>query len=147
MGVLNGLPLPSPWQRCIALCPISNPTPLVGASWLDPSAHSHPSLHYPKGCAAGAGHSRRQLPFTQHTAGEHVNPRKAIWSVFSKACCGRMRGNGLELNQDQHRLDVRKKIFTMRVVKHWDGLPRKVVDALSLETCKVRLHGALSNLI
>jgi len=35
----------------------------------------------------------------------------------------------------------------MRVMKHWSRLPRKVVDAPSLETFKVRLDGALSNLI
>jgi len=35
----------------------------------------------------------------------------------------------------------------MRVVKHWCRLPREMVDAPSLETFKVRLDGALSNLI
>jgi len=35
----------------------------------------------------------------------------------------------------------------MRVVKHWNRLPREVVDAPSLETIKARLDGALSNLI
>ena len=35
----------------------------------------------------------------------------------------------------------------MRVVKHWNKLPREVVDAPSLETFNVRLDGALSNLI
>ena len=35
----------------------------------------------------------------------------------------------------------------MRVVKHWNRLPREVVDAQSLETFKVRLDRALSNLI
>ena len=35
----------------------------------------------------------------------------------------------------------------MRVVKHWKRLPREVVDAPSLATFKVRLDGALSNLI
>jgi len=35
----------------------------------------------------------------------------------------------------------------VRVVKPWHRLPREVVDALSLETFKVRLDGALSNLI
>ncbi|KFP97362.1 hypothetical protein N329_11836, partial [Haliaeetus albicilla] len=44
-------------------------------------------------------------------------------------------------------LDIRKKFFTMSVVKHWNKLPREVVDAPSLETFKVRLDGALSNLI
>jgi len=35
----------------------------------------------------------------------------------------------------------------IRVVKHWHRLPREVVDTLSLETFKIRLEGALSNLI
>jgi len=35
----------------------------------------------------------------------------------------------------------------MRVVKHWNGLPREAVEAPSLETFKARLDGALSNLI
>ena len=35
----------------------------------------------------------------------------------------------------------------MRVVKHWNRLPREVVDAPSLETFTVRLDRALSNLI
>jgi len=35
----------------------------------------------------------------------------------------------------------------MRVVKHWHRLPREVVDAPSLETFKVRLDRALSNLV
>jgi len=30
---------------------------------------------------------------------------------------------------------------------HWNRLPREVADAPSLETLKVRLDGALSNLI
>ena len=42
---------------------------------------------------------------------------------------------------------MRKKSFTMRVVKHGNRLAREVVDAPSLETFKVRLDGALSNLI
>jgi len=45
------------------------------------------------------------------------------------------------------RLDIRKKFFTMRVMKHWHRRPREVVDAPSLETFEVRLDGALSNLV
>jgi len=39
------------------------------------------------------------------------------------------------------------KFFTLRVVKHWNRFPREAVEAPSLETCKVRLNGTLSNLI
>jgi len=35
----------------------------------------------------------------------------------------------------------------MRVVKHWNRLPREVVEATSLETFKARLDGALSNMV
>ncbi|KFP45237.1 hypothetical protein N324_10408, partial [Chlamydotis macqueenii] len=44
-------------------------------------------------------------------------------------------------------LDIREKFFTLRMVKHWNRLPREVVDAPSLETFKASLDGYLSNLI
>jgi len=36
---------------------------------------------------------------------------------------------------------MRKKFFTMRVMKHWHRLPREVVEAPCQETFKVRLDG------
>ncbi|KAK4818241.1 hypothetical protein QYF61_009112 [Mycteria americana] len=73
--------------------------------------------------------------------------RKDGDKLFSRACCDRTRGNGFKLKEGRFRLDRRKNSFTMRVVKHWNRLPREVVDAPSLETFQVRLDGALSNLI
>ncbi|KFR12153.1 hypothetical protein N306_10941, partial [Opisthocomus hoazin] len=55
--------------------------------------------------------------------------------------------NGSKLKEGRFRLDIRKKFFTMRVVKHWSGLPREAVDAPSLEVFKARLDGALSSLV
>jgi len=43
-------------------------------------------------------------------------------------------------------LDRRGK-NTVRLARHWNGLPRDVVDAPSLETVKARLDQALSTLI
>jgi len=51
------------------------------------------------------------------------------------------------LEEGRFRLDIRKKLFMLRVVKHWQRLPRKVGDAPSLEMFQVRLDRALSNLI
>jgi len=41
---------------------------------------------------------------------------------------------------------IRKKSFTLRVVRHWNRFPGEVVDVTSLEVFKVRLVGAFSNL-
>ena len=56
-------------------------------------------------------------------------------------------GKGFKLKEGRFRLDVRGKLFTKRLVRCWNGLPREGVDAPSLEVFKARLDGALSNLV
>ncbi|KFO63067.1 hypothetical protein N302_06992, partial [Corvus brachyrhynchos] len=55
--------------------------------------------------------------------------------------------SGFKLKEKRFRLGIRKKFFTQRMVRHWLRLPRKAVDAPSLEVFKARLDRALSNLV
>ncbi|KFQ26579.1 hypothetical protein N332_05800, partial [Mesitornis unicolor] len=55
--------------------------------------------------------------------------------------------NSFKLKEGKFRLEIRKKFFTVRVVRHWHRLPREAVDAPSLEVFKARLDRALGNLV
>jgi len=70
--------------------------------------------------------------------------RESWRGAGTRARSDRARGDGFKLKEGRFRLDIRKKFFTLRVVKPWPRLPREAAAPLSLAGLKARLDGALS---
>ena len=59
--------------------------------------------------------------------------------LFSRVCYDKTRGLRFKLKEQRLRLDIRRKSFTIRVLRYWNRLSREEVDVPSLEIFKARL--------
>jgi len=55
--------------------------------------------------------------------------KKAGETLFMRDCSDSMRGSSFKLKEGRFRSVISKKLFTVRVVRHWNRLRREVVDA------------------
>ena len=67
--------------------------------------------------------------------------------LFLEVCSDRMRSNGLKLEHRRFYTNMQKNFFMVRVLEHWNRLPREVMESPSMEIFKTHLDAYLCDLL
>ncbi|GAB0187282.1 hypothetical protein GRJ2_001193500 [Grus japonensis] len=68
-------------------------------------------------------------------------------SLLTRRHMEKTRGNGYKLLLGRFQLDTRRKFFTMRIISHWNNLPREATDSPAVDTLKIWLDRVLGHLV
>ena len=61
------------------------------------------------------------------------------YDIFFSYSTSNTRGHSKKFYQPRSRLDIRKNIFSQRVIKDWNGLPESLVSVEDLKSFKAGL--------
>jgi len=67
--------------------------------------------------------------------------------LFSVVCSDRARINGLKLERSKFHTNTQMHLFTIRVMEHWNRVPREVVESSSTEIFETHMNIYLCGLL
>lgn len=77
----------------------------------------------------------------------HQLPKVGQCQTFLRGAQWKDNGDHHKLQQRKFCLDMRTKMFTVRLIQHWKRFPSEVVKSQFLQIFKAQLHAALRNLL
>jgi len=66
--------------------------------------------------------------------------------ILFMVCSDRVKSNGLKLEQRKFHANMQKNLFMVRMMEHWNRLPREAVES-PMEIFKTWLDAFLCNLL